>query len=152
MLYDYKLTLAQMGQIKNYKKDKAFKHMLLNIKDIELSTFEIDCKISYKKTVPLNMFEKYFIRLIEKADAIYADMNISKIAKLLHLDENLVRENLENLQQIDMINGIQSDIITINKDENSIYLQYENKFKIESIEENFHLTQTEYENIDEHIL
>jgi len=152
MLYDYKLTLAQMGQIKNYKIEKDFKHILLNIKDIELSTFEVDCKISYKKTVPLNMFEKYSIRLIEKADEIYADMSISKIARLLHLDENLVRENLENLQQIGMINGIESDIITINKDENSIYLQYENKFKIESIEENFHLTQTEYENIDEYIL
>jgi len=152
MLYDYKLTLDQMGQIKNYKKEKDFQYKLLNIKDIELSTFEIDCKISYKKTVPLNMFEKYSIRLIEKADEIYADMNISKIATLLHLDESLVRENLENLQQIDMINGIESDIITINKDENSIYLQYENKFKIESIEENFHLTQTEHENIDEYVL
>jgi len=152
MLYDYKLTLAQMGQIKNYKKEKDFKYKLLNIKDIDLSTFEIDCKISYKKTVPLNMFEKYSIRLIEKADEIYADMSISKIARILHLDENLVRENLENLEQIDMINGIESDIITINKDENSIYLQYENKFKIESIEKNLHLTQNEYENIDEHIL
>ena len=141
-----------MGQIKNYKKEKDFKYKLLNIKDIDLSTFEIDCKISYKKTVPLNMFEKYSIRLIEKADEIYADMSISKIARILHLDKNLVKENLKNLQQIDMINGIQSDMITINKDENSIYLQYENKFKIESIEENFHLTQTEYENIDEYIL
>jgi len=152
MLYNYKFTLAQQGQIKNYKKENKFNHTLLNYEDIELSTIKIDCKIDFKKTIPLNIFEKYAIRLIDKADKIYSDMNIAKIAKLLHLDENLVKENLENLEAIDMINGINSDIITINKDENSIYLQYENKFKIESIRENYHLTKNEYEDIENYVL
>lgn len=141
-----------MGQLKNYKKEKKFEHTLLNIENIELSTYEIDCTISYKKTVPLNIFEKYSIRLIEKADEIYSDMNIEKIAQLLHLDENLIRENLENLESIDMLHGVNSDFITINKDENSVYLQYENKFKIEHIVKNYHLTQKEYENKDDYIL
>jgi len=152
MLYDYKFTLAQMGQIKNYKKENKFNHILLHIEDIELSTISVDCKIKYKKTIPLNMFEKYALRLIDRADEIYSDMNIPKIAKLLHLDENLVKESLENLEAIDMINGINSDIITINKDENSIYLQYENKFKEESSRNNYFLTKNEFKNIDNYIL
>lgn len=151
MLYDYKFSLAQMGQLKNYKRDKKFEHTLLNIEDVELSTYEINCTVSYKKTVPLNMFEKYAIRLIEKADEIYSDMDIEKIANLLHLDESLVRENLENLEAIDMLNGINSDIITINRDENSTYLQYENKFKVESLEKTHHLTKLEYESIDSYV-
>lgn len=152
MLYDYKFTLAQMGQLKNYKKEKKFEHLLLDITDIELSTYEIDCEIRYKKTVPLNMFEKYSIRLIEKAQEINSEMNIDKIAKLLHLDNKLIRENLENLEAIDMLHGVNTDMISINRDENASYLEYENKFKIESDERNYHLTQKEYEDIDTYIL
>ena len=152
MLYNYKFTLNEMAKIKNYKKEKKFKHTLLSIEKLEFSTYEISFEIDYKKTVPLNMFEKYAIRLIKKADDIDSEINISKIAKLLHLDENLIKDNLENLEEIEMLDGINSDIITINKDENSIYLQYENKFKIESIKKTHHLAKTEYEDIDNYIL
>jgi hypothetical protein len=152
MLYNYKFTLNEMAKIKNYKKEKKFKHTLLGIENLEFSTYEISFKIDYKKTVPLNIFEKYAIRLIKKANDIYSEINISKIAKLLHLDENLIKDNLENLEEIEMLDGINSDIITINKDENSIYLQYENKFKIESIKKTHHLTKTEYEDMDNYIL
>jgi hypothetical protein len=152
MLYNYKFTLNEMAKIKNYKKEKKFKHTLLGIENLEFSTYEISFKIDYKKIVPLNIFEKYAIRLIKKADDTYSEINISKIAKLLHLDENLIKDNLENLEEIEMLDGINSDIITINKDEDSIYLQYENKFKIESIKKTHHLTKTEYEDIDNYIL
>lgn len=148
MLYDYKMTLAQMGQIKNYKKENNFEHMLLDIRDIELSTYEVSCQIEYKRTVPLNMFEKYSIRLIERADEIHADMSIKKIAELLHLDENLIRENLHNLRQIGMLSNVESDSITVNKDENAEYLQFENKFKIEEQNEIYHVTNNEYTNIE----
>ena len=135
-----------MRQIQNYKKKNSFNHALLNIEDIELSTFEIKCNISYKKTVPLNLFEKYSMRLIKRAEEIKSDMNIEKISQLLHLDKNLIRENLSNLQAIGMLKSIDSDNIIINKDENSEYLRYENKFKIETLEENYHLTKKEYGN------
>jgi len=151
MLYDYKFTLAQMGQIKNYKRDNKFEHKLFGIEDIELATYKIECKVYYKKTVPLNMFEKYSIRLIEKADEVNSNLSVNKIANLLHLDESLVRENLENLGEIDMLHGIDSDVITINRDENSIYLQYENKFKIESTQNTHHLTKSEHAVKEEYI-
>ncbi len=144
MLYGYKFTLAQMGQIRNYKKKNSFNHTLLEIKDIQLSTFEIDCHISYKKSIPLNIFEKYSIRLIDRAYEIYEEMSISKIAKLLHIDKNLIEENLRNLEAIDMLNGIDSDNIIINRAKNASYLRYENKFKIERSKENYHLTKAEY--------
>jgi len=133
-----------MGQIQNYKKKNDFNHTLLNIEDLELSTFEIKCNISYKKTVPLNLFEKYSIRLIMRAEEIQSDMNIEKISQLLHLDKNLIRENLENLEAIGMLNDIDSDNIVINRDENSEYLRYENKFRIERLKESYHLTNSEY--------
>lgn len=151
MLYNYKLTLSQMGQIKNYKKDNKFSHSLLGIEDIELLTYEIDCEIAYKKTVPLNLFEKYSIRLIEKADEIFSEINVTKIAQLLHLDEKLIEDNLENLEVIGMLNGVKSDIITINRDEHSYYLQYENKFKIETVNENHHMTKKEHEEKEDYI-
>jgi len=151
MLYNYKFSLNQMAQLKDWKKKNNFNHILLKIEDIELSTYEVDCKIEYKKTIPLNMFEKYSIRLIQKADEIYAGIGIPKIASLLQLDEKLIKENLENLEAIDMLNGVNSDIITINYDENSIYLQYENKFKIESVEKKYQLTNFEYQEIENYL-
>jgi len=151
MLYGYKFTLAQMGQIRNYKKQNNFTYTLLDIKDIKLSTFEIDCNISYKKTIPLNMFEKYSIRLIDKAYELYEEMSISKISKLLHIDKNLIEENLKNLEAIDMLNGIDSDNIIINRAKNAQYLRYENKFKIEHIELNYHLTSREHQNFEDFI-
>jgi hypothetical protein len=145
MLYDYKFTLAQMGQLKNYKKNNNFNYTLLSVEDLELPTFEINCKISYKKTVPLNLFEKYSIRLIEKAYEKYTEMSIEKISSLLHLDKNLIKENLENLEVIGMLNNINSDDITINRAKNAEYLRYENKFRFETLEQNYHLTKVEYD-------
>jgi len=135
-----------MGQIQNYKKKNDFNHTLLNIEDLELATFEIKCNIKYKKTVPLNLFEKYSIRLIKRAEEIKSDMDIEKISQLLHLDKNLIRENLENLEAIGMLNNINSDNITVNRAQNAEYLRYENKFKFDTIEQNYHLTKKEYEN------
>ncbi len=151
MLYDYKFTLSQMGQIKNYKKKNNFNHTLLNIEEIELSTFEINCKIKYKQTVPLNLFEKYSIRLIEEAYKKHIEMNIEKISQLLQIDKNLIKENLENLEVIGMLNDINSDNITINRAKNAEYLRYENKFKIETLERNYHLTKKEYDDKDNFI-
>ncbi len=153
MLYDYRFSLSQMTQIKNWKKRNTFDHILLDVDELPLETFEVESKITYKKTVPLNMFEKYAIRLIQRSEEIHSsiNMNISQIAKLLHLDERLVGENLENLAIIGMLNGIQSDIITINSDENAEYLQYENKFKKEHMTKVYHLTKNEYENIGSYV-
>lgn len=151
MLYDYKFTLAQMGQIQNYKKKNSFHHTLLNIEDLELPTFEILCNVAYKKTIPLNIFEKYSIRLIDKAYEVYSKMNIEKISQLLYLDKNLIRENLENLEAIGMLNNIDSDNITINRAKNAEYLRYENKFRIEISERNYNLTKTEYDDKDNFI-
>jgi hypothetical protein len=153
MLYGYRFTLAQMGQIKNWKKDKKIHALLTSIEDLPLSMYEVDCEVFYKKTVPLNMFEKYSIRLIEKANETYSEltMNIGTIAKLLHLDEKLIESNLVNLSDIGMLHGVESDSITINRDENSEYLQYENKFKVESFEANYHLTELEFEKHESYI-
>lgn len=137
MLYGYVLNINDAGKIRNYKKDNKFEHKLESIENVDLSTFEVLTNIFYKQTIPLNLFEKYSLQLIEKAENIYATMDIKRIAGLLHLDENLIKENLRNLSQIDMINGIESDNISINYDENAEYLQYENKFKKEKIEKSF---------------
>lgn len=65
-------------------------------------------------------------------------MNIKKIADLLNLDENIIRENLKIQLRIDMINGLDiSDNLIINFDENAEYLQYENKFKKEKFKKDF---------------
>ena len=147
MLYGYDLTLEQMSQIRNYKKKNKFDSKLCSIKDIELLTFEAYVNILFKQTVPLNLFEKYSLKIIQKADEKYLTMNIKKIADLLNLDENIIRENLKNLAQIDMINGLDSDNLIINFDENAEYLQYENKFKKEKIQERFYLTKDEFKDI-----
>jgi len=149
MLYGYELTINEAGKIRNYKKDNKFEHKLESIENVDLSTFEVLTNIFYKQTIPLNLFEKYSLQLIAKAENIYATMDIKRIAELLHLDENLIRENLKNLSQIDMINGLESDDITINYDENAEYLQYENKFKKEKIEKNFFLTKDEFDVLEE---
>ena len=140
-----------MGQIQNYKKKNSFNYMLLDIEDIELSTFEINCEIEYKRTIPLNMFEKYSIRLIEKAYELYSEINSEKISNLLHLDKNLIKENLENLEAIGMLNNINSDNITVNRAKNAEYLRYENKFLIETLVQNYHLTQSEYSDTESYI-
>lgn len=147
MLYGYDLTLEQMSQIRNFKKKNKFDSKLCSIKNIELSTFEAYVNILFKQTVPLNLFEKYSLKIIQKANEIYSTINIKKIADLLHLDENIIRENLKNLAQIDMINGLDSNNVTINFDENAEYLQYENKFKKEKIQENLYLTKDEFKDI-----
>lgn len=153
MLYGYKFSLLQMTQIKNWKKKNTFDHILLGIDELPLETFEVKSQIGYKTTVPLNMFEKYAIRLIQRSEEIHSSikMNIGQIAKLLHLDERLVGENLDNLAAIGMLNGLDSDIITINSDENAEYLQYENKFKKEHMTKVYHLTKNEYENIGSYV-
>ena len=153
MLYDYRLSLLQMTQIKNWKKRAKLDHILLSIEDLELKTFEIESRITYKKTLPLNMFEKYAIRLIQRSEEIHSSitMNITQIANFLHLDKKLIHENLENLANIGMLNGLNSDIITINSNENAEYLQYENKFKKESLKNTYHLTKDEYENHNRYI-
>jgi hypothetical protein len=153
MLYDYRFSLEQMNQIKNWKNKNKFNHTLSGIKELPLETFEIESKVTYKITVPLNMFEKYAVRLIQHAERVHSSisMNIAQIAKLLHLDERLILENLENLAAIGMINGLHSDIITINSDENAEYLQYENKFKKESMTITYHLTKNEYKNLNKYI-
>ncbi len=142
-----------MTQIKNWKKRNGFEHILLSIENLELKTFEIESKITYKITVPLNMFEKYAIRLIQRSEEVHSslNMNIVQIAKLLHLDEKLISENLENLAAIGMLNGVQSDIITINSDENAEYLQHENKFKKESMHKIYHVTKNEYDSLNKTI-
>ncbi len=148
MLYGYDLTINQMNQIRNWRKKKKLNNKLYSMKELDLSTFEAFTTILFKQTVPLNLFEKYSLKIIQKADEIYADVNINKIAELLHLDENLIRSNLNNLHQIDMISGFDSDNITINFNENAEYLQYENKFKKEKMQKSFYLTKKEFENID----
>lgn len=140
-----------MTQIKNWKKKNTFNHILLSIEELELKTFEVKSGITYKITVPLNMFEKYAIRLIQRSEEIHyssINMDITQIGKLLHLDERLVKENLDNLSAIGMLNGVQSDMITINSDENAEYLRYENKFKKEHMTEVFHLTKSEHEDLE----
>jgi len=153
MLYGYKFSLLQMTQIKNWKKKNTFNHILLGIEALTLETFEVESKVTYKATVPLNLFEKYAIRLIQRSEEIHSslNMNIGQIAKLLHLDEKLVDENLKNLAAIGMLNGIDSDIITINSDENAEYLQYENKFKKEHMTKVYHLTKNEFENTADYV-
>jgi len=142
-----------MTQIKNWKKRNSFDHSLLGIDDLALETFEVESQVLYKITVPLNMFEKYAVRLIKRSEEKHSsiNMNISQIAKLLHLDERLVGENLSNLEEIDMLNGVLSDIITINSDENAEYLQYENKFKKEDMTKVYHLTKMEYDNFHNYV-
>lgn len=154
MFYGYRFSLLQMTQLKNWKKRNTFDHLLLSIEELELETFDVQGKITYKVTVPLNMFEKYAIRLIQRAEDIHSsiNMNINQIGKMLHLDERLVEENLSNLAAIGMLNGVKSDMITINYDKNAEYLQYENKFKKEYMTKRFHLTSAECENIENHIL
>lgn len=143
MFDGFTLSIEKSRQLKNYRKDKNFNNILLKVQTIDLSTYHIKTEITYKRTIPLNLFEKYAIRLIEKAEEIQDDMNIKKISKLLFLDEKLVEQNLQNLEAIEILNGAQSDRITINRDENAEYLNFENKFKKEKTKEEFDITETE---------
>ena len=148
MLYAHKLNLIEMEQINNWKKKENFNHVLLDVRIIELSTYEVDCKIEYKKIIPLNLFEKYSIKLIERAEEESMTMNINLISKLLHLDINLIKENLENLEMIGMLSGINGDFLTINRDENAEYLKFENKFKFKKVAKKYYLTEKEYDDVE----
>lgn len=151
MLNNYKLTIEQMGQIERYKKDNSFNHNLLSINGINLNTYNVSCDIRYRETIPLNMFEKYSIRIIDKAEEINYSTDISKIASLLHLDKKLIKDNLINLEKINMIYGATSDDISTNKSEYKEYFQYDNKFKKAKFRESFDLTEKEKENIETYV-
>jgi|GEM_PF-1815340 hypothetical protein len=151
MLYGYDFTLNDASRIKNYKKSHNINEILLVIKDVELSFWKLECIVDYKITIPLNLFEKYSIRLIRKANENNIDMQVSKIANLLQLDENLIKDCLKDLEKIGMVCGVESDCITINEDDNSEYLQYENKFKKESRKEVYELTSKDIESKESYI-
>lgn len=151
MFDNFTLTLENSRRLKNYRKNKNYNNKLLKVENIALSTYNITVDIFYKRTIPLNLFEKYSLRLIEEAEKINDDMNIDKISQILFLDGKIIKQNLNNLQEIGMVDGVDSDIITINRDKNAEYLQFECKFKTEEIRKNFDITESEKNDLESFI-
>jgi hypothetical protein len=149
----FKNFTVQIGRIKNYRKDfKDFKERLLKVTDIKLYTYKIEAEIFYRKTVPLNIFEKYILRILEKSEELGDEVGIEEISKILFVDKNLIERNLENLEGVGFVKNLR-----VNRDENAEYLQFENKFKVEKLRNDkkyfhtFHITQEERENLEEYL-
>jgi len=110
---------------------------LLNEKEITFLINAISVNIVYKKLIDLNVFEKYIIKILQKASEnnIKITLNekgIKKISDILKIDTKIISDNINLLAEAGHIN-LNGNFIVLNNSENLKNFKKE-KFENESLE------------------